>query len=464
MVATFRRGLGLFLLAAFFAGGALLALAQTSADVDARKAQLQQQLNQLDAQNAELQKQVDALEGQKASLTRDISLLKAQIKQAQNDIARRDLVIQQLNTSIQGKANTLYSLNAKLEDEQASLASILREADRLGSTSLVIAALSAETLSEFFADLDQFGSIQAAMQQSFTQIQTDTVATEAAKADLEAQQVQEVALRNVQVLQQNQIKARQADVQKLLDQTNGQESNYQKVIAANQKSAAQIRAELFQLTGSAAISFGTALDYANEAKNKTGIRPAFLLAIITEESNLGSNVGKGTWLADMHPTRDRPVFRAITDSLGLNPDAMPVSKKQWYGWGGAMGPAQFIPSTWAQYAGYARTSGYVYDRSKDRVGKLTGNYPPNPWNPEDAFMASAVYLTDSGAALQNPAAEFKAAMCYLAGCGNTGNKSLQFYGDAVLCFELQYQESIDTILGTHDADAMKANTLYYGQC
>ncbi len=454
-----RRTLGAFLAVCFLLGGFAFALAQSSSDVDARKAQLQQQLDQLDAQNALLQKQVDALEGQKASLNRDISLLKAQIKQAQNDITRRNLVIQQLNTSIQQKANTLYGLSAKLQDEQASLASILREADRLGNTSLVVAALSADTLSEFFADLDQFGSIQAAMQQSFAQIQTDTVATQAAKVELESQQEQEVQLRDAQVLQQNQIKARQAQSQKLLADTNGQESNYQKVITANQKSAAQIRSELFQLTGSAAISFGTALDYANEASKVTGIRPAFLLAIITEESNLGQNVGKGTWLIDMHPTRDRPVFAAITVSLGLNASTMPVSKKQWYGWGGAMGPAQFIPSTWACYAGYinsitgkctnsAGTGAWVYTQSKDRVGKLTGNTPPNPWNPEDAFVASAVYLTDNRAALQTPAAEFRAAMCYLAGCGNINNKSLQFYGNDVAALAEQYQQQIDLLKGS----------------
>lgn len=459
MFEGFRHALGAFLALAFLVGGSAFAFAQSSSDVATRKAQLQQQLDQLDAQNVVLQKQVDVLEGQKASLNRDISLLKAQIKQAQNDITRRNLVIQQLNTSIQQKANTLYGLNAKLQDEQASLAGILREADRLGNTSLVVAALSAETLSDFFADLDQFGSIQAAMQESFAQIQTDTVATQAAKVELESQQEEEVQLRDAQILQQNQIKARQAQSQKLLADTNGQESNYQKVITANQKSAAQIRAELFQLTGSAAISFGTALDYANEANRATGIRPAFLLAIITEESNLGQNVGKGTWMVDMHPTRDRPVFAAITQSLGLNADAMPVSKKQWYGWGGAMGPAQFIPSTWACYAGYinsvtgkctnsAGTGTWVYTQSKDRVGKLTGNTPPSPWNPEDAFMASAIYLTDSGAGSQTLSGEFKAAMCYLAGCGNVNNRSLQFYGTAVAEFASQYQDQIDLLKGS----------------
>ena len=128
-----------------------------------------------------------------------------------------------------------------------------------------------------------------------------------------------------------------------------------------------------------------------------------------------------------------------------------------------MGPAQFIPSTWALYAGYAKPT-YQYNSARDRVGSLTGNTPPSPWDPKDALMASALYLTDSGADAKTPAAEFKAAMCYLAGCGHTSNKSLQFYGNQVLCLELKYQQDIDTITGSHDAAAMQSNSLYYGQC
>src|SRR6185437_2331630 len=207
------------------------------------------------------------------------------------------------------------------------------------------------------------------------------------------------------------VQEQQATENKLLAQTKGQESSYQKLIAANQQTAAQLRTALFQLTGSAAIPFGTALDDANLAEQKTGIRPAFLLGIISEESNLGENVGTGSYQVDMNPTRDVPVFLAITQSLGLNANQMAVSKKAWYGWGGAMGPAQFIPSTWAIYAGYVAPD-WHYDPSEDKIGALSGHHPPNPWDPQDAFMASGMLLRDSGGASD----ERTAALCYLAGC------------------------------------------------
>ena len=62
---------------------------------------------------------------------------------------------------------------------------------------------------------------------------------------------------------------------------------------AEQKAAkaAQIRAALFPLAGSKAIPFGEALKYANTVSQKLGVPPAFLLAILKQETNIGANVG-----------------------------------------------------------------------------------------------------------------------------------------------------------------------------
>ena len=49
-----------------------------------------------------------------------------------------------------------------------------------------------------------------------------------------------------------------------------------------------------------------------------------------------------------------------------------------------MGPAQFIASTWVLF--------------QDRITAALGlSTTPNPWNPQDAFMASSLYLSDLGA-------------------------------------------------------------------
>lgn len=443
-----RVACAFLVLAVVFLGGAS-ARAQS---VDTYRAQLQAQLDALNVQIAAQQKILDDAQKQSTSLARDIAILDAQIAQAKLAIKARNVVIEQLTGGIQQKQNKIFGLNKQLNAELESLGAIMREKNRLDTTSLVVAVLSSASLSSFFSDLDTFDQINAQMQKSFTQISTTKQATQAEQDALEAQLEEETQLRQVQQLQEKQIEQQQKQKQTILTQTKGQEKAYQVLIAANQKSAAQIRSALFQLTGSAAIPFDKALQFAQAAAKATGVRPAFLLGIIAEESNLGENVGTGSWNVDMKAPRDTLPFKAITASLGLNPDTMPVSKKPWYGYGGAMGPAQFIPSTWVLYAGYREESkgsgNWTYSAARDRIGKLTGNTPPNPWSPQDAFMAAALYLADNGAGGQTASTEFRAAMCYLAGCGSANNKSLQFYGQQVASLAAKYQQQIDIINGS----------------
>jgi hypothetical protein len=105
----------------------------------------------------------------------------------------------------------------------------------------------------------------------------------------------------------------------VLKDTRGQEKVYKEILKSQEKTAAQIRAELFSLRGTAAIPFGQALDFANAASAKTGVRPAFILGILAEESNLGENIGSGSWKVDMHPTRDVPIFLLLPKNLVLIP-------------------------------------------------------------------------------------------------------------------------------------------------
>lgn len=411
--------------------GALPALAQSP--VDERRTQLEENLAEIEAEIAGQQQILSRKQEERVSLERDVAILDANIRQAKLSIQARNIVISQITAGIQDKESVIFGLNEKLLKEKSSLAGLLRQADQLGGTHTVVAALTSKSLSGFFSDLTFFDSISRALRDSFEEIQEDKQVTALQKQELEEKREEEVALRTVQELEQKKIQDKEAERQSILRSTKGQEALYQTLIKEKQKSAAQIRAALFTLRGSAAIPFGKALEYATLASNKTGVRPAFILAIIAEESNLGENVGSGSWRVDMHPTRDQPAFEALTARLGLDPYTMPVSKKPWYGWGGAMGPAQFIPSTWVMY--------------EKRIAKATGKAVPSPWEPSDAIMAAAIYSMDNGADKRTKSAEFRAAMCYLAGCGNVNKSSLQFYGREVAELADKYQDLIDVING-----------------
>lgn len=442
------------------------ALAQSVAQaVSNRQQDLQNQLNDLERQIAVQQTLLDTAQNQRQTLQSQIDAFNAEIKKTQLRIQAINLTITQLNGDIGVRNQTLSQLSAQLTAEKESLAQILRQTQVLDNYSVVSVALGSQGVSDFFSDLDAFVSIKSALAESFEQIERTSSATTVEKESLQARLAEQEQLRTVAQLAKQAVQAQEQEKQKLLTQTKGIEANYQKLIAVTQRSAAQIRSELFTLRDSAAIPFGTALTYALAAERATGTRAAVTLAVLKQETNLGENLGTGSWRIDMHPTRDQPVFAYITQVLGFNPDTMPVSRKPSYGWGGAMGPGQFIPSTWVCYGGFIHTntnscsppSGagsvfwqgpWQYVASKDRVRKLLGtSEPSNPWNAQTAIMATAMLMADNGAGAQTYAAERLAALRYFAGWTNAKKPAYAFYGDGVMQFAARFQQDINQLGG-----------------
>jgi membrane-bound lytic murein transglycosylase B len=415
--------------------------------VDRYRQELQKKLDATMKEISGLQVFYNQKSQERQSLERDIALLDAQIKQSQLSIKARNIAIQQLGGEIGQRGNTIVALDEKLGRQKASLAELLRTTNQIDDYSLVEVALSKENVSEFFKDLDSFDSINNAIQGSFRDIAVTRTTTENEKKILEEKRGQEVEFKNLQELEKQKIELQEQQKHQVLTVTKGQEGLYQQMIVQKEQTAAQIRAELFKLRDSSAISLGDAVDFAKLASAKTGVRAALILGTLQQETKLGDFLGTGNWKTDSHPVRDQWIFKILMDDLGLDPDAMPVSKAPSYGYGGAMGPAQFIPSTWVLYAGYAcsaATQSCTYNKDKDIIGSLTGNHPPNPYNPADAFMASALLLRDNGAAAGTPAAEREAVLRYFAG-GNWSNPSYAFYGNEVTKFADGYQHQIDIL-------------------
>ena len=443
------------------------ALAQSTADqVAARQQELQNQLDQIESQIAVQQNLLNQAQNQHQTLQTQIDAFDAEIKRTQLQIQAITITIAQLSDNIGVHNQTLASLSAQLAAEKESLAQILRQTQVLDGYSVVSVALGSQDISGFFSDLDAFASIKASLADSFDQIQQTSSSTEAEKEALQARLAEQEQLRTVAQLAKQSVQAQEAEKQQLLAETKGVEANYQKMISASQKTAAQIRSELFMLRDSAAIPFGEALTYAQNAERATGTRAAVTLAVLKQETNLGENLGTGTWRVDMNPVRDQPVFVYIMQALGLDPDKMPVSRRPSYGWGGAMGPGQFIPSTWVCYGGFVNTqtgtcapqggSGssfwqgpWQYVASSDRVRKLLGaSVPSNPWSPQVAIMATAMLMADNGAAAQTYSAERLAALRYFAGWAGANNPAFAFYGDSVMQFAAQLQGDINQIAGS----------------
>lgn len=415
-----------FVLAASWAPNA--ARADVTAD---QRAALQAQLDQINKEIGENKQTLSQLQSERSSYERDVAIFDSKIQSAQLGIKARNLTLSQIKSDISQKQEGIRSLDGQLAAGQESLAQILRQTQRIDDMSLAEIALGG-SLTALFEEIDDFQAIQKALGSAFDQMTAVRSDLAARKEALEDKRNEEQDLLQLQVLQQNSLKKSQKEKQDLVTATKGQESVYQQIIAKKQKSAAEIESALFELNGAnKSASFGDMYQYAKQASALTGVRPAFILGILREESNLGENVGTGNWRDDMHPTRDAPIFEEICARLGLNPDSVPVSKRPSYGWGGAMGPAQFIPSTWVLY--------------EDRIAKVTGQNPPNPWDPRTATFASAILLMDNGADAGTRAAERLAALRYLAGWKNATKPAYAFYGDDVMAFADEYQANIDVL-------------------
>ncbi len=415
-----------------------------------QRAQLERDLAAIELDIQKNQVELTKKQAERTSLERDVAVLEGKIKAEQLAIRQRDLAIKKIRDDIGDKARGIQTLDSKVAAGQESLAQILRRTREIDETSLVELALG-ESITDFFQEVDDFESVQIALDASFTEMTAARTDLSARKTALEERQAEESELRQLQVLQRQSLEKIERDKQSLVRLAKGQEASYQQVITEKKQSAAQIRAKLFDLRDSGAIPFGTAYQYAKEAGTALGVRPALILGVLRQETNLGENVGaclltnspnkgdgkgKNTGRAFsqvMKGSRDVDPFMAITAELGLDPTTQVVSCPQAGGYGGAMGPAQFIPSTWMQY--------------KDRLGKLTGQNPPNPWSARTAIFATAVLMADNGADDGTRASERLAALRYFAGWGNANKAAYRFYGDGVMGYADEFQKDIDVLEG-----------------
>lgn len=402
----------------------------------AQKAQLESELSQVEAEQKQAEIDLGKAQAESASISRDINVLNAKIKAAQLDIKAKNLLIQTLGNDIASKQNHINDLESHINKGKETIADILRKTNEIDNYSFTEVLLSQSSVTGFFQDIDDFSAIHDRLENTIDQLRSDQASTTAEKEALDIRRNKEIDARYEIQQEEKNIKSAETQKQQLLSISKGNEKAYANLVTAKRERAATIRATLFALRDAAAIPFGQALQYANTAAQKTGIRPAFLLAIITQESNLGSNVGQcyltntssGAGISAktsasiskvMNPTRDVPYFINILNEIGGSMSKTVVSCPQSIGWGGAMGPAQFIPSTWI----------LLVDRLKSALGISS---MPDPWNPSHAFMASAMYLSDLGASKKTYTAERNAACKYYSGksCGLVkGNTT---YGNQVV--------------------------------
>ncbi len=405
----------------------LTALADTASEINAKNAQIAELQRQIE----EYQEQVNSARGQAATLQGEIKKLNAQISQINLELKSLNLSISNTGLQINDTQGRISEAQQKILKDQDALGQYIRLIYQNDQESLTSILIKNETLSDFFNELNSVKTIQDDLKVTIVNLtelkedlETKRQELEDRKTDLAKQQ----ALVVVEQKSASQIKSRK---DKLLADTKGQESKYQENIKKNQRDIDAIRAQIGYLLQNG-VTAEDAVKFANLAAVGAGIRPAFLLAELEQESALGSNVGRCVivdstsgatrrvsngqiYTKGIHPTRDLGLFIKVTTELGLDPYKMPVSCAQ--GWGGAMGMAQFIPSTWMGY--------------RETVSRITGHALPNPWNIEDGITAAAAKLSKDGASSKTRAGEIAASKRYYCGNANSTSSGCINYANSV---------------------------------
>lgn len=435
--------------------GAILAFVPhpTYALTDEDKARLRTEYDLLQQEILQWQAVLDDTRKKKNSLQGDVKALNAQIAKATAEIKLRNTTISKLAGEINEKAQQINVLEDRLSRGRESLAKLMRQKHETETQSLVVMAFSSETLSDFYGEITNVDAINRNLGALFEDLRSAKDETQKAKDELDQKKNQELDAKHEVEVKKTQVAKTEKEKKTLLTETTQNEKTYAQVLVERQKRAEAIRSALFDLRDASGISFATALNYASLAEQKTGVRAAMILAILSQESDLGKNIGS-CYVTDlstgngvgkntgtpyekvMKAPRDTEPFQQVTAALGLTwattPVSCPLGKvyTSSRGYGGAMGPSQFIPSTWQLFA--------------PRIAAALGVPAANPWDPRDAVMATAIYLADLGASAKTYTAERNAACKYYSGrsCDNR-TPSNTSYGNSVVKKADAFQANID---------------------
>jgi peptidoglycan hydrolase CwlO-like protein len=401
-----------------------------------------------------IEQDIDKTEQEKKTLQNQIYILNNKIKQLNYQIYQNNLMIKDLGLQIGDTEDSIEKTSLRIDESKAQLSKILRELYEQDQRSTVEILLGEEELSDFFDNLVALESLNSKNRELLESIKGLKNYLQEQRQSLDSEKQELESMVKIQELQKQESAQTKQEKNYFLALT---EEEYQKYVREKQEveaTASEIRSRIFDLIGvPEAPTFGEAYEMAKQVESLTGVRSEFLLAVLTQESNIGKNVGQ-CYLKDpdtgdgvvayngkvvsrvMKPSRDVGYFIQITEELGRDPYNTPVSCPMSYGWGGAMGPAQFIPATWIAY--------------RDRLKEILGR-PADPWNIKDAFLAAAVYLSDNGATKQTYNDEFNAALSYFAGPGwyNSSYRNIykRDYGYPIMNLTERYEAEIKVLEG-----------------
>lgn len=392
---------GIFLLSVFTVQAQTSANTSCSANLEGKSnTELKIALENCEKEIKKQKGKLNNKQRESVTIERDISILNYKIAQSKSDIKVRSIKIKQIKETITQKEDKILELSKKTEGMKSSIAGLLRKSDELQSQSLVETLLSNKTLSEFLINIDNLNVLKNELRSSLSSVKKIKDEINATKVDLQIKEGHEQGLKLTKERKQKQTISYKYKKQRLLNLNKKKEAEYKATILQQEKIRNKIRNRIFRTVGGTEMTFNDALQILLPFEDKIGVETALVLAVLTQESAvngvIGRNLGKCTYnerannrSGTVMSSSQKQSFLAIVNELGMDPSTTPVScpisRDGQYG--GAIGPSQFMPNTW-----WNIRSGYGY---KKRVAKVLGTSSPSPFVNLDAFVGTALYLSDA---------------------------------------------------------------------
>jgi len=356
------------------------------------------------------QKKKSSLQGQLGAVKSSLGVTKRTINDVIADIEAKEAEIDRHNAQIE-------VLNNQMVLYKTSLSDTVRRFYYASSVSSVSSVIENDGSHRFLETTDALDDMRAKITETVHQVEQAKQTQQQKKDELSALKKEKEKL----LAEHKQTEAQ------LLSQAGAVQNEIIKVdttIGELNAKLSDVESKLSSLLGES-FSTDDITKAAKFASKKTGVSKSFILGMLVVETNLGRFTGGCTYKKSKMGDKNAKIFKRITKDLGYNYKKVKVSCPLSYGIGGAMGVAQFMPTTWVGY--------------ESKISKYTGHSPADPWSLTDGVMAMAIKLANDGATSKK--GEFDAARRYY--CGSRLERSTCInYGNKVLYWAKNYKDRL----------------------
>jgi peptidoglycan hydrolase CwlO-like protein len=371
----------------------------------------------------EYEEELEELEEEAEKTEAEIQQVNQQINQTQSVIYQTTKVINTLEEEIESKEEKIEKKNKNIDFKRK----VLQEYIRLFRRNVLELGLATfnfnEDIGQYLREIEKFEDFQSRIKDALEIIRKEKEDIENEKKEIEDKKNEkDEALKKQEQQKMNLVY---------------QENQKKDILAETHLSISEVKSKINSLNSrlnaflDEDFDLDDLIDAVEEAEDETGVRKEFIFAMLDKESDLGRFTGGCEYdeVKSHMKDADRDVFKELMDELGYDEDDVKLSCWPGYGYGGAMGIAQFMPTTWIGY--------------KDEISKKTGNKPPNPWRLEDGVMGMAIKLARAGASSKSK--EHYAAKLYYCGGPSSPywDNKCEAYADTVISWSEGYDDYFD---------------------